>query len=136
MTAMSQNDGIEALLKMRSIAVVGCSPKPGRASHQIAAYLQEVGYRIFPVNPGHAQILQTACFPSLAAIEEPVDVVNVFRRPEHVPGIVEEAIRIGAKGIWLQDGIDHPAAAAAARERGLIVVADDCIMRQHLSRYR
>jgi predicted CoA-binding protein len=136
MTAMEKNDAIEALLKMRGIAVVGCSPKPERASHQIAAYLQEAGYRVFPVNPGHAQILQTACFASLSAIEEPVDVVNVFRRPEHVPDIVAEAIKIGAKGIWLQDGIDHPAAAAAARERGLIVVADDCIMRQHLSRFR
>lgn len=133
---MSGNDDMEALLKLRTVAVVGCSPKSERWSNKIAVYLLENGYRVFPVNPGHAQILGEKCYPSLSAIEEKIDIVNVFRQSEHVPEIVDEALSIGAKGVWLQDGVDHPEAVAKARSNGLIVVSNDCIMRQHLSRFR
>ncbi|PCI35385.1 MAG: CoA-binding protein [Elusimicrobia bacterium] len=133
---MSVSGDIETLLKLRTVAVVGCSPKPSRPSHQIAAYLIESGYRVFPVNPRHAQILGEPCLASLTDIEEPIDIVNVFRRSEHVPEIVEQAIAINAKGLWLQDGVDHPEAVQKARSKGLTVVSNDCIMRQHLSRFR
>ncbi len=133
---MSVSNDIEALLRLRTVAVVGCSPKPTRPSHQIAQYLMESGYRVFPVNPGHSQLLGEKCHASLLTIEEAIDVVNVFRKSEHVPEIVGQAISIGAKGIWLQDGVDHPEAVAKAREKGLTVVVNDCIMRQHLSRFR
>lgn len=119
---------------MRTVAVVGCSPSPERPSHRVAAYLLEVGYRVIPVNPGHDEVLGEKCYPDLASIPEPVDVVDVFRRPEAVAQVVREAIRKGAKGLWLQDGVRDPEAEALARGSGMTVVADDCIMRQHLSR--
>src|SRR5436309_2323778 len=103
---MGSNSDIEELLKMHVVAVVGCSPKTSRPSHQIASYLMDAGYRVIPVNPGHDEILGEKCYPSLKDIPEPVDVVDVFRRSEHVPEIVAEAVSIKAKGIWLQDGVD------------------------------
>jgi len=133
---VSVNSDIEVLLNMLSVAVVGCSPKPERPSHRIAAYLIEEGYRVYPVNPGHREILGRRCWPSLSDIEESIDFVDVFRKPECVPDIVDEAIALGVKGLWLQDGVDHPAAVSKARAAGLVVVADDCVMRQHLSRFR
>jgi predicted CoA-binding protein len=133
---MSVNSDIEALLKLRSVAVVGCSPKPERASHQVASYLIEAGYRVFPVNPGHRTLLGERCWSSLSEIDETVDLVNVFRKAEFIPALIDEAIAIRAKGVWLQDGLDHPEAVAKARENGLVVVVNDCVMRQHLSRFR
>ena len=131
---MNANADIEAMLSMRSVAVIGCSPRRERASHRIAAYLIEEGFRVLPVNPGHERILGERCYESLSAIDEPVEFAVVFRRSEHVPGIAEEAIAAGIKGLWLQDGVDHPEAAAKARAAGIRVVVDDCVMRQHLSR--
>lgn len=131
---MAAREDIEALLKMQVIAVVGCSPKRERPSHQVAQYLMEVGYRVIPVNPGHRELLGEKCYPDLKAIPEPVDVVDIFRRREHVKDIVRQAVEIGAKGVWMQDGTADPEAAELARKNGLRVVADDCIMRQHLSR--
>ena len=119
------------ILAMKVIAVVGCSPKPERPSHYVAAYLKEQGYRIIPVNPGHAEILGEACYPGLAQIPEPVDIVDVFRRSEDVFPIIKEAIRIKAKALWLQDGITHPEGEAFARQAGLLVVSNDCMMRRH-----
>lgn len=132
---MNSNEDYEALLKMSVVAVVGCSPKPERPSNQVAAYLMEAGYRVIPVNPGHAELLGEKCYPDLRAIPEPVEVVDVFRRPEFVPAIVDDALAIRAKGLWLQDGIDAPEAVAKARRGGLRVIVDDCFLRQHLSRF-
>lgn len=131
---MNQVPDIEAMLKMHVVAVVGCSPEPSRPSHQVASYLMDAGYRVIPVNPACGEILGEKCYPTLADVPEPVDVVDVFRRPEHALGIVKEAIAAKVKGIWLQDGTGTPEAAELARRSGLKAVLDDCMMRQHLSR--
>jgi uncharacterized protein len=120
----------------RTIAVVGLSPDPRRASHGVARYLQRAGYRIIPVNPKIEEVLGERAYPSLTAVPEPVDVVDVFRRSEFVGPIVEEAIAIKATAIWLQDGVVDEAAAARARAAGLDVVMDDCMMRRHAQRRR
>ncbi|MBI2362736.1 MAG: CoA-binding protein [Elusimicrobia bacterium] len=132
---MSVSDDIERLLKMRTVAVVGCSPDPKRPSNQIARYLIEVGYRVIPVNPNCAEVLGEKCYPDLASVPEPIEVVNVFRRSDEAAAVVRAAVKVGAKGVWLQDGLRVPEAEAEARRSGLTVVADDCIMRQHLSRF-
>lgn len=113
----------------RTIAVVGMSPNPDRDSHIVGRYLHEAGYRVIPVNPAAEEIIGLRCAASLRDIGEPVDVVDIFRRPEHVPPIVEEAIAIGARVIWMQDGVVHEEAAARARAAGLTVVMDRCMMR-------
>lgn len=118
---------------MRVVAVVGCSPKPERPSHYVARYLQDQGYRIVPVNPGHKELLGQRCYASLSAIPFSVDVVDVFRRPEEVRAIIEEAVKIGAKAIWLQDSITDPGGEEYARSNGLLVVSDDCMLRRHRS---
>lgn len=132
---MTVSDDIETLLKMRTVAVVGCSPKADRPSHQTAAYLMDAGFRVIPVNPDCSEILGEACYPDLASIPEPVEVVNVFRRREALLDAAKQAVAKGAKGMWFQDGLRDPEAEALARRAGLTVVADDCIMRQHLSRF-
>ena len=109
---------------------MGCSPKPERPSHYVAQYLKDRGHRIVPVNPGHKELLGETCYPSLSAIPFPVDVVDVFRRPEEVGPVIDEAIRIKAKALWLQDGITHPAGEEKARAAGLLVVSDDCMLRR------
>ncbi|OGS05880.1 MAG: hypothetical protein A3G41_07670 [Elusimicrobia bacterium RIFCSPLOWO2_12_FULL_59_9] len=124
-------DIVETILALRTIAVVGCSPKPERPSHTVAAYLKEQGYRVIPVNPGQEEILGEKCFPNLTAIPGPVDVVNVFRRSEKVFPIIQEAIAIKAKALWLQDGVTHPEGEALARAAGLMVVSNDCMLRKH-----
>ncbi|MBI5201476.1 MAG: CoA-binding protein [Elusimicrobia bacterium] len=130
----NSNRDIEEILKFQTVAVVGCSPKRERASHQVAVYLMDAGYRIIPVHPGHAQVLGEKCYPSLADIPEPIDVVDIFRKADAVLPIVQQAIEIRAKAVWLQDGIDAPEAVELARRHGLKVVSNDCFMRQHLSR--
>jgi hypothetical protein len=115
----------------RVIAVVGLSDKPARPSHRVAAYLQRRGFRIIPVNPNVTEVLGEKAYASLREIPEKVDLVDVFRRPEAVPGIVAEAIAVGAKAIWMQEGIVHNAAADAARAAGLSVVMNRCIMVEH-----
>jgi uncharacterized protein len=130
----NSNRDIEEILKYQTVAVVGCSPKRERPSHQVATYLMEAGYRVIPVNPGHSQVLGERCYPSLLDIPEPVEVVDVFRRPDEVLSVVQQAIQIRAKAVWLQDGIEVPEAVELARRHGLKVVANDCFMRQHLSR--
>ena len=116
---------------MKTIAVVGMSPKPERPSHYVALYLQENGNTIFPVNPGHKKIAGLICYPNLLEIPVDVDVVDVFRRPEHVLPIAEATIEIGAKALWLQDGVINEEAARLAEEAGLMVVMNDCMLRQH-----
>jgi predicted CoA-binding protein len=115
-----------ALEQTTTWAVVGCSPDPGRDSHRIAALLQRRGFRVIPVNPAATEILGERCFPSLAAIGEPVDVVDVFRRSSEAGAHVDEAIEIGAKAVWLQLGVIDEEAAARARDAGLRVVMDRC----------
>jgi predicted CoA-binding protein len=124
-------EAVSRILALKTVAVVGCSPKPDRPSHGVAGYLKQQGYRIVPVNPGHDEILGETCYPSLSAIPFPVDVVDVFRRSEEVLPVIEEAIKIKAKALWLQDGIAHPEGEAKARAAGLLVVSDDCMLREH-----
>ena len=122
----------EILNFSRVVAVVGLSSKPDRPSYRVASYLKEQGYKIIPVNPGEKEISGELCYPDLASIPEPVDVVDIFRRSEDVPPIVEEAIRIGAKAVWMQEGVINEEAAARAREAGLGVVIDKCMRKEHL----
>jgi uncharacterized protein len=115
----------------RTIAVVGLSAKRFRPSHGVAEYLQRVGYRIIPVNPNITEVLGEKSYASLDAVPEPVDIVDIFRRSEHVPEIVEAAIRKGAKTIWMQEGVVHEDAARRAESAGLAVVMDRCILKDH-----
>ncbi len=121
----------QILATARTMAIVGLSDKPERDSHRVAAYLQRAGYRIFPVNPNLDSVLGEKAYPSLRALPERVDVVDIFRRPDAVPEIVEDAIATGARVIWMQDGIVHNAAAERARQAGLAVVMNKCLMREH-----
>jgi predicted CoA-binding protein len=121
----------DILQSVRTIAVVGLSDKPDRPSHGVAAYLQAHGYRIIPVNPAVRQVLGEKAYARLEDIPEKIDVVDVFRRPENVPEIVDAAIAIGAKVVWMQDGVVHEEAAAKARAAGLRVVMDRCMLRDH-----
>ena len=117
----------------KRIAVVGCSPKPERDSHRIAAYLIESGYDVVPVNPGQSKILDRTCYPDVKSIPGGVDLVDVFRSPEQVPPVVEDAIAAKAKAVWLQLGVGNEVAEARASEAGLLVVAELCIMVVHRS---
>lgn len=131
------NDPITDLLKTsRTIAVVGLSSRRQRPSYGVAEYMQTAGYRIIPVNPNEAEVLGEKCYPRLEDITEKVDVVDIFRRSEFVPEIVESAIRIGARAVWMQEGVVHPAAADRARKAGLVVVMDSCILKEHVRRFR
>jgi len=121
----------EILNAGKIVAVVGLSDKPDRDSHRVAAYLQEHGYRIIPVNPNLAEVLGEKAYAGLRDIPGPVDVVDIFRKPDAVPEIVDDAIAIGAKAIWMQDGIAHNAAADTARAAGLKVVMSKCMLREH-----
>jgi len=107
------------------------SGKRFRPSYGVAEYMQRAGYRIIPVNPQEAEVLGEKCYPTLEAIPEPVDLVDIFRRSEFVPEIVESAIRIGAKAVWMQEGVQHAEAAARAEAAGLAVVMDRCILKDH-----
>lgn len=130
---MSNIDDI--LKNSKTIAVVGASSNPKRDSHRIFKYLLEAGYTTIPVNPGETEVLGQKAYPDLGSLPVKVDVVDIFRRPEFVPGVVDEAIAIGAKAIWMQLGIRHAPAARKAREAGLKVVQDRCIYVEHLKRY-
>ncbi len=115
----------------RVIAIVGHSANPARPSYQIAAYLRQQGYTVYPVNPTVPSIDDHQSYPSLADLPEPVDIVDVFRRAEHLPGVVEEAIEAGAKAVWGQLGVTHPRAAQIAEEAGIDLVMDRCIKIEH-----
>ena len=123
---MNTVDVIQAqLTNSKTIAVVGLSPDPERPSHYVSKYLQGQGYRIIPVNPLLQEVLGEKCYPDLSSIPEPVDMVDIFRRSEHVGPIVETAIAIGAKYVWMQDGVVNEAAASSAMKAGLSVVMDN-----------
>ena len=115
------------LIGSKTIAVVGASPKPDRDSHQIAKLLIDAGYDVIPVNPAAAEILGQKCFPDLKSIPRKIDIVNVFRAPEHVPPIADEAVAVKAECLWLQSGIEHADAAKKASDAGLYVIQDRCI---------
>ncbi len=121
------------LRTFRRIAVVGISPRPERDSHRVAAYLRDVGYEIVPVNPTIGEVLGLRCWPTLSAAPGPIEVVDVFRRSALVPPVVDEAIAVGARAIWMQDGVVHEDAAAKARAAGLLVVMDRCMLRDHMA---
>lgn len=113
------------------VAVVGLSAKPDRPSYRVAAFLKAQGYKIIPVNPAESEILGEICYPDLDSIPEAVDVVDIFRRSEEVLPIVKEAIKIGAKAVWMQEGVINEEAAAQAREAGLMVVMNKCMRKEH-----
>ena len=125
---------IARALAGRTIAVVGLSSDPGRPSYDVARYLQRAGYRIIPVNPNETEVLGERAYASLRDIPEPVDVVDVFRRPAFVPAIVDDAIAVGAPVLWLQQGVVDTASAERARAAGLAVVMDRCMKVEHALR--
>jgi len=122
----------EILNSCRVVAIVGLSPQSDRPSYIAASYLKENGYKIIPVNPQAREILREVSYPDISSIPETVDVVDIFRRSEEVPAIVTEAIKIGAKVVWMQEGIINEPAAARARAAGLLVVMDKCMRKEHL----
>ena len=117
--------------KYRTVAVVGASKNPEKPSHGVARYLMEHGYNVIPVNPNETEILGKTSHPDLRSIPEKVEVVDIFRRPEQVMPIVEEAIKIGARAVWMQKGIVNEEAARKAKEAGLLFVMDKCMQEEH-----
>ena len=117
----------------KTIAVVGLSSQTWRPSYSVSRYMQNAGYRIIPVNPHESEVLGEKAYPSLDEVPEPFEIVDIFRRPEHVPDVVEAAIRRNARVIWMQLGVANPAAAARARAAGLEVVMDRCILQEHVT---
>jgi predicted CoA-binding protein len=130
-------DPITEILKThKTIAVVGLSSNPMRPSFEVTEYMQAAGYRIIPVNPNETEVLGEKSYARLEDVPEKIDIVNVFRRAEDVPPVVEGAIRVGAKVVWMQQGIANEAAAEKARAAGLMVVEDACILVEHRKRVR
>lgn len=121
----------ELLRGARTIAVVGLSNKRYRPSYGVSRYLQQQGYRIIPVNPEEAEVLGEKSYARLEDVPEHIDIVDVFRRSEYVPDIVDSAISIGAGAVWMQEGVSHEKAAEKARQAGLTVVMDRCILKEH-----
>ena len=122
---------IEILNSCKVVAIVGLSPDHDRPSYKVASYLKEQGYKVIPVNPKVNEILNERCYPDLISIPESIDVVDIFRRSEDVPAIVEEAIKIDAKAIWMQEGVVNDESAAKAVASGLMVVMDRCMKKEH-----
>jgi predicted CoA-binding protein len=121
----------ELLRSARTIAVVGLSGKRTRPSYGVAGYMQSSGYRIIPINPLEIEVLGEKAYARLDDVPEHIDIVDVFRRSEYVPDIVDSAIRVGAGAVWMQEGVVHQAAAEKARQAGLTVVMDRCILKEH-----
>ena len=128
---MKYQSKIKKILDYKSIAVVGYSPKKERPSNYVSMYMQKNGYLITPVNPGHQHIDNLKCYPNLESINHPIDIVNIFRRSEYVYDIVKSSIFINAKAVWMQDSVYDKMAESLAIEKGIMVVMDDCILRQH-----
>ena len=134
---MAQTDRIYELLShTKTIAVVGLSDSPMRPSHGVSAYMQAQRYRIIPVNPNETVVLGEKSYARLEDVPEKIEIVDVFRRSENVPPVVESAIRVGAKVVWMQLGVENAAAAERARAAGLIVVEDACILVEHRRRVK
>jgi len=126
----------DILNKYRNVAVIGASSNPERPSHRVVSYLMKHGYHVMPVNPNEQKILGKTSYPNLSSIPEKVEVVDIFRKSEEVMPIVDEAIKIGAKVVWMQEGVVNEEAAAKAGEAGLLVVMDKCMRKQHISLMR
>jgi predicted CoA-binding protein len=126
----------DLLQRARTVAVVGLSDSPLRASHGVAAYLQTHGFRIIPINPGIEEALGEKAYRSLLDVprEEQIDIVDIFRRPEHVPEIINQAIERKVPAVWMQETVIHEEAAEKARQAGIFVVMDRCILKEHLER--
>jgi uncharacterized protein len=134
---LSSGDSILQILKTsKTIAVVGLSSRRMRPSYGVSEYMQSAGYKIIPVNPNETEVLGEKSYARLEDVPETIDIVDIFRRSEYVPGIVESAIRVGARAVWMQEGVFHPAAAERARQAGLFVIEDSCILKEHMSRRR
>lgn len=130
-------DPISNLLQnSKTIAVVGISDNPMRPSYGVSEYMQQHGYRIIPVNPQLREVLGEKCYATLDEIPDKIDIVNIFRRPEFVPEIVEGSIRLKIPAIWMQEDVVHEEAAAKARAAGIFLVMDKCILKEHLARMR
>jgi predicted CoA-binding protein len=127
---------MEILAKYKTIAVVGLSSNPSRASYEVTEYMQSVGYKIIPVNPNETEVLGEKSYARLEDVPEKIEIVDVFRRAEDVPPVVESAIRVGAKVVWMQLGIENAEAAERARAAGLIVVEDACVLVEHRRRVK
>lgn len=119
------------LRSAKTIAVVGLSSRKSRVSYGVSSYMQSVGYKIIPVNPNETSVLGEKAYASLEEVPEKIDIVDIFRRSEFVPEVVDSAIRVGAKAIWMQEGVIHEEAAAKARAAGLFVIMDRCILKEH-----
>ncbi len=133
---MAPTDPITDLLKKsKTIAVVGLSDSPFRASHGVSAYMQSQGYRIVPVNPKIESALGEDSYKSLLDVKEKIDIVDVFRRPEFVPEVVDQAIQMKVPVIWMQEGVIHEQAAEKARQAGIMVIMDRCILKEHRKRF-
>ena len=128
----ASNDEIKEILEnYKTVAVVGLSTDPSKPSYRVAEYLKNNGYKIIPVNPGAKEILGEKSYPDLKSIPEKVEIVDIFRKPEAIPPVVDEAIKIGAKAVWMQLGLCHTEAAENARKAGLTVVMNKCIKIDH-----
>jgi predicted CoA-binding protein len=125
------SDIFELLRSSHTIAVVGLSAKKYRPSHGVSEYMQRAGYHIIPVNPNEAEVLGEKAYPALDQVPGKIDIVNIFRKSQYVPEIVEQAIRVGARAVWMQEGVIHEEAAAKARAAGLDVIMDRCILKEH-----
>jgi predicted CoA-binding protein len=135
MASLPKSDPITELLKRaKTIAVVGLSNSPLRPSHGVAAYMQTQGYRIIPVNPHIDESLGQKSYPSLLDVPEKIDIINVFRRPEYVGEIVDQAIHLKVPAIWMQEEVINQEAAEKARQAGIFVVMDRCILKEHRAR--
>jgi len=126
----------EILTRYTTIAVVGLSPDPDKPSYEVASYLKEAGFRIIPVNPACREILGETCYPSLADIPEAIEIVDVFRRSEFVPEIMEQAIAKGARVVWMQEGVVSETARERGESAGLDVVMDRCMLKEHIRAVR
>ena len=136
MSPQDRSDEIGALLeRAKTIAVVGLSDSPLRPSHGVSAYMQHHGYRIIPVNPKIKGALGEKAVASLGEIKEKIDIVDIFRRSENVPEVVDEAVKLGVPAIWMQEGVIHEPSAKKARAAGIFVVMDRCILKEHQKRF-
>jgi len=137
MASLPQADSVTELLrKAKTIAVVGLSGNPMRPSHGVTAYMQSQGYRIIPVNPHIESCLGEKAYPSLLQVPEKIDIVNIFRRPEFVEEVVDQAIQMKVPAVWMQEDVIHEKAAEKARKAGIFVIMDRCILKEHHARFR
>ena len=135
--AINSSETIRRILdECRTIAVIGLSSDPSRASNSVSGYMRRQGYRVIPVNPNETSVFGEKSYPDLSAVEEQIDLVDVFRRADEAGKAVDEAIAVGAKAVWLQEGVIDSAAAQRAEDAGLMVVMDRCWLKEHIRAHR